>query len=95
MPIVAQIKIKLSLMSEPAAGFMESVDVDVSRLDDVLLGTSGHVDNAASVAHVGSGAIRTLGTCVTPLGQALQLMVKLMDSIADVSCSYITFDICQ
>jgi hypothetical protein len=95
IPIVAQIKIKLSLMSEPAANFMESVDVDVSRLDGVLLGTSGHVDNAVSVVHVGSRAIRTLGTCDTPLGQALQLIVKLMDSIADVSCAYLTSHIYQ
>jgi hypothetical protein len=70
MPIVAQIKIKLSLVSEPAPGFMDGVDADVAHLDGVLVGTSAHVDNAVSI-------------------------VKLMDSIADVSCSYTMFDICQ
>jgi hypothetical protein len=97
IPIVAQIKVKLSVMSEsePAADFMKTVDEDVARLDGVFASTSGHIDNSVSVAQAGSEAIQMLGTCVTPLGQALQLIVKFMDSIADVSCALPAFDTCQ
>ena len=71
---------------------MDSIDVDVSRLDGVLASPSGNIDNSVSVAQAGSEAMQMLGTCVTPLGQALQLIVKFMDSIADVSCAYPTFN---
>ena len=84
--IIPRIKIKLALISEGPEVFMTSIDADVARLDgnSALAGASGDIDTAISVAEASSAAVQTLGNCVRPLGQALQLIVKIMDSIADV-----------
>lgn len=90
--IAARIKIKLCLVSEPEQGFMQRVDADMSRLDGntILANVSGHIDATTSVAQTGIEVASTLGTCIAPLGQALQLIVRFMDGIADV-CFYIGF----
>jgi hypothetical protein len=84
--IIPRIKITLSLISESPEAFMHSVDADVARLDgsNVIPGASGHLETTLSVAQTGSVSVQALGNCVAPLGQALQLIVKVMDSIADV-----------
>jgi hypothetical protein len=65
---------------------MHSVDADVARLDGntVLPSASDHVDTVVSVTQTSSIVVQTLGSWVGPLGQALQLIVKIMDNIADV-----------
>lgn len=68
----ARIKVKLRLVSEPEKDFMEGVDAEMSRLD-------GNPILAVVSA-------QTLSTCIGPLGQALQLIVKFMNGIADVCC---------
>jgi len=79
---VAAIKVKLCLVSEPEQYFMKRVDADLAHFKDsgVLAGISGHV---VSVAQTGDVAAQTLSPCIVPLGQALQLIVKFMDGIAD------------
>jgi hypothetical protein len=82
-PIVLHIKMKLSLISESPEVFMRSVDADMARLDGntVLPSASDHVD---TVTQTSTAVLQTLGNCVGPLGQALQLIVKIMDNFADV-----------
>ena len=65
---------------------MRSVDADVARLDgnSVLPDVSDHIQTAGSVAQTSGAVIQTFGNCIGPLGQALQLIVKIMDNIADV-----------
>jgi hypothetical protein len=84
--IPSRIKMKLSLISESPGVFMESVDADVARLDGngILPIASNHIQAAASVAQISGAVVQTLGNCVGPLGQALQLIVKIMDNVADV-----------
>jgi hypothetical protein len=85
VPIQARVKIKLSLIEDFAKAIMEGVDANLLRLSESrLLATGlGGIDMASS----GYGAVETLGTYVTPLGQALQLIVKIVDNIADVCLS--------
>jgi hypothetical protein len=84
--IPSRIKMKLSLISESPEVFMESVDADVARLDGngILPIASDHIQAAASVGQTSGAVVQTLGNCVGPLGQALQLIVKIMDNVADV-----------
>lgn len=84
--VVAGIKVELHLISEPAKDFMLGVDANVARLNGTGMAdaASTNIDSATSWLHSGSGAAQTIGTCIAPLGQVLQLFVKLMDSIADV-----------
>jgi hypothetical protein len=85
-PVQAHIKIKLSLLANFAEAIMQGVDARLPRLNEnKLLSTlSGGIDAATSSAPVGYDAVQTLGTYITPLGQALQLIVKIMDNVADV-----------
>jgi hypothetical protein len=81
VPIQACIKIKLSLIEDFRKAIMDGVDASLPRLsENRLLATGlGGIDMASS----GYVAVETLGTYVTPLGQALQLIVKIVDNIAD------------
>ena len=62
---------------------MQGVDSAIPRLGghSVVGQVSGVVN--ASVTAYDDG--QTCGTCIASLGQALQLIVKIMDSVADVS----------
>ena len=62
---------------------MQSVDSAIPRLGghSVVDQVSGVV-NASVTAYDGA---QTCGICIAPLGQALQLIVKIMDNVADVS----------
>ena len=92
-PILAHIKIKLSLIADFAKAVMQSVDASLPRLNEnkQLAAVSAGIAVAASSASTGYDAVQTLGTYITPLGQALQLIVKIMDNVADVS--KLSFDI--
>jgi hypothetical protein len=84
-PVAAHINIELRLVSGPEPDFMKRVDADIARLDSSsLANVSGHIDATTTVAQAGSSVAQTLGTCIGPLGRALQLMVKFMDSVEDV-----------
>jgi len=70
---------------------MCSVDADIAHLNgsNIIPGASGHLETTLFVAQTSSVSVQALGNCVVPLGQALQLIVKVMDSIADVRyCSF-------
>jgi hypothetical protein len=81
MNIGASIKIKLILDD-----FMGSVDKHIHLLDktDVLTSVSGAIDNATTGFQAGASVLAAAGTCVEPLGEALNSFVKLMDGVADV-----------
>lgn len=83
----AHIKIKLSLLADFAKAIMQGIDASLPRLNEgrLLSTLSGGVNLATSPAPVEYDAVQTLGTYITPLGQALQLIVKIMDNVADVS----------
>jgi hypothetical protein len=62
---------------------MQGVDSAMPRL-----GEHGIVDQVSGVINVSMTVnedVQTSGTCIAPLGQALQLIVKIMDNVADVS----------
>jgi len=84
--IASRIKMKLSLISESPEVFMQSVDADIARLhgNSILPSASDQIQAAASVAQTSNAVVQTSGNCVRPLGQALQLIVKIMDNVADV-----------
>jgi len=84
--IASPIKMKLSLIAESPEVFMQSVDADVARLDDnsILPSASDHIQVAVSMAQTSGAVVQALGNCVRPLGQALQLIVKIMEYVADV-----------
>jgi hypothetical protein len=84
--IASRIKMKLFLISESPEVFMQSVDANIAHLDDntILPSASDHIQAAASVAQTSNAVVQTFGNCVRPLRQALQLIVKIMDNVADV-----------
>ena len=77
----------LSLSSDHAKVIMEGVDARLAALDgnSVLSQVSDTLGSAGSAATSLQSAVQNLGNVITPFGQALQLMVKIGDSIADVS----------
>ena len=94
-PIRSGLRMRLSLISESPKVFMETVDADIARLNSSRLAdASGNINAAISVAQTGTGVVQILGNCVRPLGQTLQLIVKIMDSIADV-CLRSAFKMCR
>lgn len=64
-------RVILHLISEPEQRFMSSVEADVARLSvGSISNTSGNIDTAIAVAHMGGETAQALGNCVAPLGQA-------------------------
>jgi hypothetical protein len=81
--IPTRIIIKLALVSDFAQEIMQGVDSAIPKL-----GEHGIVDQVSGVLNISATAnedAQTLSTCIAPLGQALQLIVKIMDNVADVS----------
>lgn len=85
--VLAGLKFKLSVISEPAIDFMRRVDDDIERLRENHLLTSAlgkNVDTTAAVVRTNNGAAKVLGSCIVPLGKTLQLVVKVMDGVSAV-----------
>lgn len=85
----------LSLSSDHAKVIMEGVDAHLAALDgnSVLNQFSDTLGSAGSAVASLQSAVQNLGNVITPFGQALQLMVKIGDSIADVSGWWISLEL--
>ncbi|THH13086.1 hypothetical protein EW146_g7087 [Bondarzewia mesenterica] len=83
--IQTQIKIQLSLVLDSVQDTMERIKHATSRLDDsnVVTTISGTIDAGASAAQTGYEAAQALGSCVKPLGQALEVMARLLQTFSD------------
>ena len=76
------IMINFSLEANAAQTIMGEIEKDLSRI-----GPSEIVDLAqrgVDLANQGSSVLNTFSTHIEPLGTALQAIVAIMDSIADV-----------
>ena len=82
----ACMKVDLSLETEPEKDFMAEVDAHITHLDGTkpLQAAADSIGFATAIASSSASGVKTLGTCVKPLGQALQVLVKLMDGISEV-----------
>jgi hypothetical protein len=81
-PLSTTITINFSLETNAAQKIMDGIENDLSGI-----GQSKMMDLAqknVDLANQGYGVVDTLSTCIEPLGNALQAMAKIMDSIADV-----------
>ncbi|THH11967.1 hypothetical protein EW146_g7869, partial [Bondarzewia mesenterica] len=83
--IQTQIKMQFSLVSDSVKDTMGRIKHATSRLDDsnVLTTISGTIDAGASAAQTGYEAGQALGSCVKPLGQALEVMARLLQTFSD------------
>lgn len=81
------IRMTLSLVTGPQDSFMKMVDADISRLEVTPLFSreSEEIDATVRFAQNGTVTAQTISPCIAPLGQALQGIVKLVDSLADVT----------
>lgn len=68
---------------------MDGIEKDLSgiRPSDMV----GLAQKTVDIANQGYGVVDTLGSCIEPLGNALQAIVKIMDSIADVGVVRVLF----
>ena len=73
----------LSLSSDHAKSIMEGVDARLAALDRNSKVSDALNDVGYAATNLQSTA-QNLGNVITPFGQALQLLVKIGDSIADV-----------
>ena len=76
------IMINFSLETNAAQTIMGEIEKDLSRI-----GPSERVDLAqkgVDLVNQGSSVVNTVSTYIEPLGTALQVIVAIMDSIADV-----------
>jgi hypothetical protein len=83
------ITIDFSLETNAAQTIMDDIEKDLSgiRPSDMV----GLAQKTVGLANQGYGVVDTLGTCIEPLGNALQAIVKIMDSIADVGAVQVPF----
>ncbi|KAH7903272.1 hypothetical protein BJ138DRAFT_171728 [Hygrophoropsis aurantiaca] len=84
-PSSSSITMKISLDSNTAKRIMEEVDANLARLNGntAVNKASDAIDKAVSTAPAAYDAAQTLGTVVTPLGQALSVLVKVVDNFSD------------
>jgi hypothetical protein len=85
----ATITMGLSPVADYQQALIASVDASLARLDknprlDVGLDNVDQVNSSMQAAY---SAVETCGQYIAPLGQALQLMKKLIDNVADVGVS--------
>jgi hypothetical protein len=62
---------------------MQGVDSAIPRLGGH--GVVGQVSGVINASVTAYDDAQTAGTCIAPLGQALQLIVKIMDNVPNVS----------
>jgi hypothetical protein len=81
-PLSTTITINFSLETNAAQTIMDGIENDLSgiRQSKMMDLAQKNID----LANQGYGVVDTLSTCIEPLGNALQAMAKIMDSIADV-----------
>ncbi|KIJ07095.1 hypothetical protein PAXINDRAFT_103100 [Paxillus involutus ATCC 200175] len=81
----ATITMGLSSAADYQQALMASVDASLGRLDNNPRLQEGFedVDQVNSSMQVVYSAVQTCGECIAPLGQALRLMIKLIDNVAD------------
>ncbi|KAH7905753.1 ankyrin repeat-containing domain protein [Hygrophoropsis aurantiaca] len=84
-PSSSFITIKISLDSNTAKRIMEEVDVNLARLDrnTTVNRASDVIGASVSIVPAAYDAAQTLGTVVTPLGQVLSVLVKIVDNVSD------------
>jgi hypothetical protein len=81
-PISTTITINFSLETNVAQTIMDGIKNDLSGICQSK--TMDLAQKNVDLANQGSGTVDTLSTCIEPLGNTLQAMAKIMDSIADV-----------
>ncbi|KIJ14091.1 hypothetical protein PAXINDRAFT_100315 [Paxillus involutus ATCC 200175] len=81
----ATITMGLSSAADYQQALIASVDASLARLDNSPRLEEGldMVDQANSSMQVAYSAVETYGQYIAPLGQALRLMIKLIDNVAD------------
>ncbi|KAH7903380.1 hypothetical protein BJ138DRAFT_1194414, partial [Hygrophoropsis aurantiaca] len=86
-PSSSSITMRISLDSNTAKRIMEEVDANLARLNGntTMDRASGAVGGAVSMVPAAYDTPQTRGTVVTPLGQALSVLVKVVHNISDVS----------
>jgi hypothetical protein len=85
----ATITIRLSPVVDYQKALNASVDASLARLDNNPRLAEGldDVDQAISSMQTMDYAVQTSGQYIVPLGQALRLMIKLIDNVAEVGVS--------
>jgi hypothetical protein len=82
----ATITMGLSPVVDYQQALNASVDASLARLDNNQRLAEGldNVDQAISAMQTMDYAVETCGQYIAPLGQALRLMIKLIDNVAEV-----------
>ena len=84
--------IKIELVCDSVQQMMGRVDTVLAGMSNSLFPSiSGHVGTVASKAQGGYRDVQDLGSCIVPLGQALDAAAKMVHKLSDVrdcnSCS--------
>ncbi|KAF8840101.1 hypothetical protein BDN67DRAFT_686537 [Paxillus ammoniavirescens] len=82
----ATITIRLSPVIDFQQAVNDWVDTSLARLENNRGSAKGveRLDQATSAMQAGNYTVETCGQYIAPLGQALRLMIKLIDNVADV-----------
>lgn len=90
-PLVGvKIKVKLALVSDVPEDTMSRVDAAISRLDNSLFSKiSEEIDASATVAMGTYPAVEMVSSCIPPLGQAFEAIVKIARTSSDVCLSHL------
>ena len=82
--------IKIELVCDSVQQMMGRVDTVLAGMSNSLFPSiSGHVSTVASRAQDGFNGIQDLGSCILPLGQALDAAAKLIHTLSDVCDIYL------
>ncbi|KAF8834470.1 hypothetical protein BDN67DRAFT_1016472 [Paxillus ammoniavirescens] len=81
----ATLIIRLTPVIDYQKALNDWVDASLTRLDNNQVLTEGldNIDQAISSLQATNSALQTSGQYIVPLGQALQLMIKLIDNVAE------------
>ena len=82
--------IKIELVCDSVQQMMGRVDTVLAGMSNKLFASiSGHFDTVASMAQDGYNEIQDIGSCIVPLGQALDAAVKIVHKLSDVRDFYL------
>ena len=76
------VSINFSLETNAAQLVMDGIEKDLSRIHQSKI--ADFAQKGVDVANQGSGVVNVLSPSIQPLGDVLQAIVKIMDSIEDV-----------